>query len=296
VNDIALVTGIEGFTGRYLRNALESRGFRVHGLSRFGPATPDRSVCDLNNRDQVLELVRRVNPRVVAHLAGVSHVAHADVSEIYQSNIMGTRNLLEALAAQTSPPEIVLLPSSAHVYGNAATGELDESSPLVPHNDYAISKLAVEHLARLWAEKLPVTVTRPFNYTGRGQPESFLVPKIVGYARRKDPELVLGNLDVARDFSDVRDVADCYARIIECKPAGCILNVCSGRAVELREIVSMVSALSGVQFRLDSDVRLRRENEVQRLSGSDLLLQETIGATEFRPISQTLEWMLSQQE
>ena len=292
LNKTVLITGIEGFTGRYVAAELERCGYKVHGVTRTGDPGEALSVCDLNIREDVMEIVSAVRPNAVVHLAGISHVAHADVSEIYLSNIMGTRNLLEALAAQPEGIELVLIPSSAHVYGNAPVGMLDEQSPLLPHNDYAVSKLAVEHVARLWMDRLPIAVTRPFNYTGRGQSEAFLVPKIVGFARRRDAALKLGNLDVARDFSDVRDLAAVYARILGARPAGRVLNVCTGTAVELNDIVSMVSELSGVAFQVDSDAQLRRDHEVRRLSGSNTALLQVIGPYTFRPIRETLEWML----
>ena len=292
LNKTVLITGIEGFTGRYVAAELEQRGYKVHGITRAGQPGDALSVCDLNVRADVMDIVTAVRPSAVIHLAGISHVAHSDVSEIYVSNIMGTRNLLEALAMQPVGVDLVLIPSSAHVYGNAPLGMLDEQSQLLPHNDYAVSKLAVEHVARLWMDRLPITVTRPFNYTGRGQSEAFLVPKIVGFARRRDTELKLGNLDVARDFSDVRDLAAVYARILKAKPAGRTLNVCTGHTVGLHEVVRMVSDLSGVEFHVDSDVQLRRDHEVQRLSGSNAALLEVIGPYAFRPIRETLAWML----
>ena len=111
-------------------------------------------------------------------------------------------------------------------------------TPPAPANDYAVSKLAMEYLAKTYSVRLPLIICRPFNYTGVGQAEAFLLPKIVAHVRKGATEIELGNLDVARDFSDVRDVSSIYARLIQTPAAvGATLNICSGKAYTLREVL-----------------------------------------------------------
>ncbi|MDR2166089.1 MAG: NAD-dependent epimerase/dehydratase family protein [Zoogloeaceae bacterium] len=277
-----LVTGLNGFTGRYLGSELESHGYDVVGLE-----------ADLLDATALAHEVFRVSPTAVVHLAGVAFADHHDASDFYRVNLIGTRNLLAALAACSARPDCVLLASSANVYG--VSGEaLTENTRPNPMNDYAVSKLAMEYMARLWLEQLPVVIVRPFNYTGVGQDDRFLIPKIVAHFRKRESEIELGNLDVWRDFSDVRTVAEVYRRLLEIAPVGEIVNISSGRSYSLREIVDMAGSITGHTLLLRVDPALVRENEVRVLRGDNLRLKSLIGETvTFRPLEETLRWMLS---
>jgi GDP-6-deoxy-D-talose 4-dehydrogenase len=146
-------------------------------------------------------------------------------------------------------------------------------------------------MARLWMERLPIVLVRPFNYTGPGQAPHFLLPKIVDHFRRGAEKIELGNLDVARDFSDVRTVVAAYRRLIERAPAGETFNVCSGKAVSLEEVLALMADIAGYHIRVRVNPAFVRENEVERLRGSNAKLVETIGALNAIPLEQTLRWM-----
>jgi GDP-6-deoxy-D-talose 4-dehydrogenase len=146
-------------------------------------------------------------------------------------------------------------------------------------------------MARLWMERLPIVLVRPFNYTGPGQAPHFLLPKIVDHFRRGAEEIELGNLDVARDFSDVRTVVAAYRRLIERVPAGETFNVCSGKAVSLEEVLALMADIAGYRIRVRVNLAFVRENEVKRLRGSNAKLVETIGTLDTIPLEQTLRWM-----
>jgi len=182
----ALITGVGGFTGAYVAQVLAARGYEVHGTEHGAEAALPRPgvamqyAVDLCDRARLAQVVAQVRPDVVVHLAAIAFVAHGDADAMYRVNLLGTRHLLQALAELPQPPQAVLLASSANVYGNAAVEVLDEQVPPAPANDYAVSKLAMEYLARLWLDKLPIMLVRPFNYTGVGQSPQFLLPKIVG--------------------------------------------------------------------------------------------------------------------
>jgi GDP-6-deoxy-D-talose 4-dehydrogenase len=293
-----LVTGADGFTGRYLSQSLATAGHEVHGLVRSPPAEPVAGATQLHcadfaQADDVARIVSQVRADRIVHLAAIAFVGHADIEAMYLTNVVGTRHLLEALSRLSSAPEHVLLASSANVYGNSTGGRLAESTPPAPANDYAVTKLSMEYVARLYADRLPITITRPFNYTGVGQADSFLLPKIISHARRRAPVLELGNLDVARDFSDVRTVVQAYQRLLD-EPAavGGTFNVCSGVAVSLSEVLEIVRRLSKHEFEVRVNPAFVRANEVKMLLGDRTRLDACIGPQPAIPLHETLQWML----
>ncbi|MDF3081832.1 NAD-dependent epimerase/dehydratase family protein [Burkholderia sola] len=291
----ALVTGLGGFTGDYLAKSLQAAGYRVFGTTHGSEATGAGMYrVDLCDRAALAKVVADVQPDVVAHLAAVSFVAHGDADAIYRTNVVGSRNLLEALANLANRPRAILLASSANIYGNAAVEIIDESVEPNPANDYAVSKLAMEYLGRLWQDKLPIVVARPFNYTGVGQSPQFLLPKIVGHFQRGERAIELGNIDVERDFSDVRRVVDAYRRLLEQAPAGGVFNVCSGRAVSLKAVIAMMEQIAGYTIDVQVNPAFVRANEVRRLQGDGARLQTAIGPLGDIPLESTLRWMFEE--
>lgn len=287
-----LVTGSEGFTGRYLVDELERAGYEVIGLGSHASTAPGYFQADLTDPEGLRSALAKAQPDVVIHLAALAYVGHGDPNAFYRVNLMGTRNLLEAIAASGRTPESVLLASSANVYGNQAEGELSELASPAPANDYAVSKLAMEYMAKTWLPKLPITLVRPFNYTGVGQTENFLLPKIVSHFQRKASVIELGNLDVWRDFSDVRAVVQAYRKLVERKPVGETFNVASGRTHSLREVLALCTELSGHQVDVRVNPEFVRANEVKTLCGNADKLRECIGEWKTPELKSTLRWML----
>lgn len=288
----ALLTGCHGFTGRYVAQELEGAGYEVIGLAHDGdPPRAGVLRANLLDRVAVRSAVDEAHADVVVHLAAISFVAHGDVDAIYRTNVVGTRNLLEALAECGHEPRSVVLASSANIYGNAPVEPITEATPPAPANDYAVSKLAMEYMAKLWMERLPITLVRPFNYTGVGQGENFLIPKIVAHFRRREKVIELGNTDVARDFSDVRDVARVYAAIVEKAPEGETVNICSGKAHTLGNVLDMMAQIAGYAIEVRVNPAFVRANEVKRLVGSNARLQELVGIRPSIPLEETVAWL-----
>lgn len=289
------ITGRHGFTGCYVADVLTAAGWEVWGLGANLPqeaGSCDRE-ADLTDFDALSQVLEEVRPDAVVHLAAVAFVAHGSVDDFYRVNLMGTRNLLGALALGGYGGKGVVLASSANIYGNTKVNPISEDVPPAPANDYAVSKLAMEHMAQLFANDLPIVIARPFNYTGVGQDPKFLVPKIVSHFRDRAARIELGNLDVARDFSDVRDVARVYGALLDTEAArGKTLNISSGHAISLEAIIDMCRELTGHDVEVVTNPAFVRDDEIKTLKGDPSRLEALIGGLTRRPFEDTLRWML----
>jgi nucleoside-diphosphate-sugar epimerase len=281
-----------GFTGYYLSKALVNAGYEVHGVGSTPSDDANYTQLDLSDVTAMSSLVAQIQPTVVVHLAAIAFVGHADAEAFYRVNLIGTHNLLSVLAQTATNLECVLLVSSANIYGNSNEGVLHESQTPAPENDYAVSKLAMEHMAKLWLSKLPIVTVRPFNYTGVGQSEQFLLPKIVSHFKRKEKQIELGNLDVWRDFSDVRAVVAAYVGLIKAKPIGQVFNVCSGQATSLHQVIVMAEEMAGYAIDVVVNTAFVRPNEIKELIGSADRLKIVLPDWQTIPLRETLAWML----
>ena len=277
-----LLTGAAGFTGHSFTEAAEQAGYGVCPLS-----------ADLTDASGVAAEVAAAAPDFVVHLAAISAVTHADEEALYRVNLFGTLNLLKALAALPKAPERVLLISSANVYGNADKSPLDEAICPAPVNHYAMSKLAMEHMSALFADRLPLVIVRPFNYTGVGHDTRFVIPKLVAHFARRAAAIELGNLEVEREFNDVRTVCEVYLRLLQLGRPGQTYNVCSGRPVSLKTVINVLQQITGHDLQIKVNPAFIRANEVYRLCGSPAKLEACIGKLQHPPLEETLRWMLS---
>jgi nucleoside-diphosphate-sugar epimerase len=291
-----LITGAAGFTGRHFIGAAKAAGHHCIALCRY-PSERVSGVekcipCDLLDRDATFKAVEKAAPALVVHLAAISFVAHDHTAEIYAANLLGTLNLLDAISINAPDIEKVLLASSANIYGNASSLPITEETPPKPLNHYGVSKYSMEMSAGLYS-RLPIVIVRPFNYTGAGQPDHFLIPKLVGAFKKGDKTINLGNTHVARDFSDVRDVVTAYLRLLEKGVPHKTYNVCSGRSATLSSVVEFLEELAGYQISIEQDPGLMRDNEILDLYGSSELLKEAIGEFRKYRLQDTLAWMMA---
>jgi nucleoside-diphosphate-sugar epimerase len=287
-----LLTGAAGFTGRYLRKALEGRGYKVFPLQFEGP-----NPCDLSDPSATESAVRDARPDTVVHLAALSFVEHDNAKEFYDVNVFGTLNLLRALAGLERPPRRVLIASSGNVYGTPDVDVLDESVCPAPVNHYANSKLAMEHMVRAnWFSRMPIVITRPFNYTGPGQAKHFVIPKIVQHFRDRAAVIEMGNLNVSRDFSDVDDVVAAYVALLESEVHSEIVNICSGHGIALLDVIRTMNQLAGYQIEVRVNPEFVRENEVPRLVGSNAKLRALVKLSGPRPFAETLQRMYEERD
>jgi nucleoside-diphosphate-sugar epimerase len=292
-----LVTGAAGFTGRHLCTHLRECGYRVFGLVEHARVDPDDLVADLLDAPALGAAIRTAAPDHVVHLAAIAFPGHAEAASIYRVNLTGTLTLLEALVREGFGRNRVLLPSTGTVYASSESGELLETAPLAPATHYAVSKLAMEHMARMYARSLPITVVRPFNYTGPGQHEPYLIPKIVRHFAERAATIELGNVDVIRDFLDVRSVVDVYQRLLNTPAAaGGTFNVCSGKGVAIRDLVAMLEELTGHRIAIRVNPKFVRPDEPRRIVGCSAKLHAIIGDLRTVPLAMTLADMLAERE
>lgn len=290
-----LVTGINGFTGKYLEGLLNSSGYDVYGTCYSKPINTEKHYqCDITNKTAIYDIVREVKPDLVVHLAAVSFAAHTDPAVVYVTNIVGTRNLLEALCQTKCRTSRILLASTAQVYGMVSHGQpITENDRLAPHNDYAVSKLAMEKIAEIWSSKLPIIISRPFNYIGVGQAEHFLVPKIIQHFVERRSSIELGNVNISRDFTDVRLVVKAYQHLLEDKNTNMseLFNVCSGYATSIQDIINFLEKISGHTIEVKINPKYVRENDPKILVGCNKKIIKNTGVNMLEySVYDTLRW------
>lgn len=286
-----LITGIESFTGSYIRELFETYGYEVHGTALGTGTSPRVYRCDITKADEIDAIIANVRPDVVIHLAAITFVPDGDSLNIYEVNLFATLNLLNALIKNTISLTKVILPSTSNVYGNIALEAIGENVCPQPLSHYALSKYAMEQMARNYFTQLPIILVRPFNYTGVGQAERFVIPKIVAHFRTKKSLMELGNIDVYRDFTDVRDVARAYLALAESSLSSEVINIASGTVYSLREIIAMAEIASGHHLDVVTNPAFVRANEILRLGGDNTRLRNLGWSPVFR-IEETIDWMV----
>lgn len=286
------VTGASGFVGRHFCKYLESSPdwtpiAAAEGFDLRDAADVTRTIASLRPLDAVL------------HLAAQSNVpeAFADPYGTLQINFLGTLALLNALKASGFRGRFLYI-GTADAYGLVAEKDLPvrEERALRPRNPYAVSKAAAEALVYQWTqtEALDAVLLRPFNHIGPGQDARFAV---AAFARqfaeitlgRRPPRLEVGDLDVTRDFTDVRDVARAYAELLTRGEPGSIYNIGSGAETRLRDVVDALSALADIKVDVVVDSARLRPSEQRRMVADTALIRNAIGWRPQYRLEQTLE-------
>ncbi|MGI5989772.1 MAG: GDP-mannose 4,6-dehydratase [Lachnospiraceae bacterium] len=261
-----LIFGIGGFVGRYLSEEFKKNGYEVAGSDvRRTDSIPEYvsfTASDLLDTDAVRTLVANVSPDMIVNLAAISSVGLSwKIPQTTVSvNVVGALNVLEAAKALEKRPKVMFIGSSEEY--EAQDGPMNEQTPLDANNPYGISKVTQERFARLYRSQygMKVYCVRPFNHTGVGQRDSFVLPSFckqaAGIQKSGAPGVIhVGNLAAKRDFSDVRDIVRAYRMIIESDDCDTIYNVGSGSAYGLDELLKYIVSLSTqpIQIQVDAD-------------------------------------------
>ena len=282
-----LITGIDGFTGRHLEESLKRDGFEVFGIVLKNSKNKNHFVCDIRDFESLKNIIDKIRPNYVFHLAGISFVGEMDLKKIFEVNLFGSVNLLDSLKGSKDIKKI-LLSSSANIYGNQEKEILDESLCPNPQNPYANSKNAMENAAKSYFEDLNIIITRPFNYIGKYQNENFVIPKILKHFKEKREVIELGDIDVKREFNDIRFVIECYKRLMFSNVKNQIVNVCTGKAVSLREVLKVFEEIFGYEIKVVKNEKFIRKNEIKVLKGSFKKLFSLIEKPKIYSLKETL--------
>jgi GDP-4-dehydro-6-deoxy-D-mannose reductase len=304
----ALVTGAEGFIGSHLVRFLQSKGWKVVGGSRIPgnnsfPKLRDLEFihCDLTNGQRVEEVFREFMPTHVFHLGAQSlpTLSWADPVSTFESNIMGSLHLFEAVRHMKRPPIVVSACSSAE-YGHVPPSAIPvrEDQPLHPLHPYGISKVCLDLLAREYFldYKIPAVNLRIFNTTGPGKtndaPSDFVRQLIRIKKKLQPPVIEVGNLKPRRAFLDVNDtVRGFYLAAMKGK-SGESYNICAAQTHEISHLLKIAIRLSGVKARIRSATHLMRPSDEKIIFGSTEKLQKDTGWRPLRTVEQTLTSML----
>lgn len=290
-----LVTGGNGFVGRHLCTAL---------AATYPEAAILTPPVDVRDAAVLAEVVRAEAPEVCVHLAAISTVVAAGQEEdrAWQVNLHGTLHLARAILNHV-PACHMLYVSSADAYGGAVRGQapIDEDTPLAPLNAYAATKAAADlALGSMVGRGLRVVRVRPFNHTGPGQAADFVVPAFARQIARiaaglQAPRLDVGNLDTWRDFLDVRDVCAAYIACIERREVlapGTILNLCSGEARRIGDVLDELLSSAGVVAEIRADRSRVRAADVRRSFGDAVRARAQLGWVPTTPWAQTVQDVL----
>lgn len=293
----ALVTGADGFVGRWLTEHLEASGdevWRATGAAAGdGPRT--RTV-ELTDAASVAAMLTWARPEAIYHLAAVAFGpdATAGIGHAIDVTVRGTAFVLDAAAREADPPR-VLIPSSSEVYGAVGAEPVIESHPVAPVNLYGATKAAQETIGLAFhrSDRLRVCVARAFNHIGPGQRTSFVVPSFAAQlaelsAGRGEGVIRVGNLSAERDFTDVRDIVRAYRLIVAGDHAGEPLNVASGSAVSMRAVLDELIAASGLEVEVVVAPERLRAVDVPVVIGSAERLRSLTGWRPERTIASTI--------
>jgi GDP-4-dehydro-6-deoxy-D-mannose reductase len=307
-----LITGINGFIGSHLADYLLKKGYKVFGTIRKTSNiekiehVKDKiklSEVDFNDADSVYKVIKDVKPDEIYHLASYSNVKKSwmEPKEAIVSNTIGTVNLFEAVRKLNIRPSIQIAGSSEE-YGLSLKSGLPvtETIPLKPLSPYAVSKVIQDTLSFQYSKSYGIKsiITRGFNHTGPRRDDSYVVSnfsKQIAMIEKnlQNPVISVGNLEVKRDFSDVRDVVRAYNLLLQKGTSGESYNICSGRVYSIKEVLDMLLSLSDVKIKINHDPKKLRQNDTLIMKGSYEKLHKQTGWKPEIPFEKTLKDLMN---
>lgn len=308
----ALITGITGFAGSHLAEYLLARGnIEIYGTYRSSSRLDHIAhlvdhihlvECDLKDLPAVEQLITRVKPEHIYHLAAQSFVpiSWSSPAETMINNIVSQLHIFEAVRKENIPCKIQVACSSEE-YGLVYPEELpvNESNPLRPQSPYAVSKIAQDFLGYQYYQSygLSIVRTRTFNHTGPRRGERFVTSNFAKQIAQielglQPPHVYVGNLQARRDFTDVRDVVKAYFLALECGESGSVYNICSGITRTVEEVLQTLLSFTTADVQIRVDPMRLRPSDVEVLLGDSSAFFEKTGWKPAIPFHQTMQDLL----
>ncbi len=302
----ALITGAAGFVGSHLSQHLTASGIEVYGLIHPGHSPQhtkslEKKIkiikCDILRKKDLENILKNQDFEYIFHLAAFSSPPQSFLNpkETLENNIIGELNLLEILSQIKSNAKILIV-GSADEYGAVQRKYLPikENTPLAPRSPYAVSKVAQDLLGLQYylRYKLNTIRVRPFNHIGPGQSKVFVVPAFASQIAKLEKagggEILVGNLDSWRDFTDVRDMVKAYLLALEKGNPGDVYNIGSGKAYKIADILKELISFSKVEIKVKLDPKLMRDMDIEKISCDFSKFQKQTGWYPQIPIAKTL--------
>ncbi len=294
-----LITGAGGFIGSHLEKFLKLKNLNTFTLgTKKLNNTNHFELKDLDDLSSIKKTLKKIKPDYFFHLAGTTDTSNP--SEIFRINTLFFQNLIEAIQEIDLENKIkVMVVGSSAEYGLIKENEnpIQENKVPKPSSLYGISKLAQTHIAESYFDKnKKIIIVRPFNILGVGMPKNFAVKNFINQIKILGPKETIktGNLETQRDFIDVRDAVVLMWQIINDKKSyGKIINLCSGRPIEIKEILSFIIKESKKDLKISSITDLLRRDDSKLHYGDNSLLREIVGEYDFIPWKESIKNMLN---
>jgi len=278
-----LILGGTGFLGTLLAAALRD-------APDFTPVLPNRARWDIGKPVTLDVILGESEPDIVINMAAISSTG-ASADAVYGVNAQGALNLMEALVRAGFSGRHIFF-SSSNIYGAAdsRTVPLDEDTQPLPLNHYSCAKLLAEHYCAMYALELKTTILRPFSIIGAGQKPYFLLPKLARHFAQKLPRVELGNLDVAKDFVDARDLVAMLLAVLRADAPTPLVNLCNGRAVTLNALLNLFREISNHDPEITVNPGFVRTKDILYQCGDPARIH-ALGYTRRYPIAETVRWI-----
>lgn len=300
-----LITGANGFVGRYFIEYLQKceKDSKIYGADiteTCAVQNIEYQQIDLNDRFEVYKMLEKTRPDYIVHLAALSSVAQSwqDPAKCFLNNTSVFLNIVDGVRELDLKCRILSVGSSEE-YG-IYNEPMQEDFVLHPKSPYSVARLSQEYLSKLYVDyfDLDIVMTRSFNHIGPRQNTKFVIPsfvsQLVKISRGEQDEIRVGNIDVIRDFLDVRDVVEAYYKILKLSKTREVYNVCSGRGVRLREIIDIISQELHIQPKITIDKEKIRPNEIISVVGDNTKLRQNLGWMPRYSLDKTLEDMIGE--